>query len=408
MWALIKRTSSLLRRVAGRPHITADQITITLTNGAFISFVARSARMGRGFDDVDLLVLDEALFLDPSVIQAAVSGMTTRPKPMVIYASSAGVTGSAQLRALRQRMLDGDPTLAGFEWSMDPDLVAEQIKRDEFDPLALEHLAVSNPSLADRKPGLVTVDWCRGELAELGLAGYLRERGGLFDADPDVAKRVIPAGAWTDRMGATLPPDGPLAFGVAAAWPDAESASIAVAGRVDGELVVQVVQVVRGEPAVVGEGTSWVLPRLRELVDTHGAPVVIDPGGPAGHLIAEIADEELEPGQDEIEVLTPTMRQVGYASKDLLAEVAGDAPSLRHFDQPDLNKAVAGAGRRTLGDLWTWQRRGAVDISPLEAVTLAAWGVSQLDDYEPPPPVAVAALSSGARSETGELARMGF
>ncbi|KAH2778510.1 hypothetical protein KXW38_008429, partial [Aspergillus fumigatus] len=353
--------------------------------------------MGRGFDDVDLLVLDEALFLDPAMIQAAVSGMTTRPKPMVIYASSAGVAGSVQLRQLRQRMVDGDAKLAGFEWSADPELVRRQIKAGTFDPLALEHLIPSNPSLADRRPGLVTVDWCSGELGELGLAGYLRERFGLFDEDPAEAKRVIPAGAWSDRGGAVSPPDGPVAFGVAAAWPDAEHAAIAVAGRLDGELVVQVIE--------HHAGTSWVLPRLRELVDRHGAPVVIDPGGPAGHLVADIADEDLEPGQDVIEVLTPTMRQVGYASKDLLAAVDGDAPSLRHFDQPELNAAVAGAARRTLGELWTWQRRGDTDISPLEAVTLAAWGVSTLVDHDVPAPVAVSS-SSAARPETADLARI--
>lgn len=374
LWALIKRTPSLLRRVAGRPHSTADQVTITLTNGASISFVARSARMGRGFDDVDLLVLDEALFLDPAMIQAAVSGMTTRPKPMVIYASSAGVVGSAQLRTLRQRMLDGDPQLAGFEWSVDEDLVAKLIKRGEFDPLAVEHLAQANPSLAAQKPpGLVTVDWCRGELAELGLAGYLRERMGVFDADPAEAKQVIPRSAWQARGGLVSErPDGLVAFGVAAAWPDAEWASIAVSGAVDEETSVQIVE---RRP-----GTSWVVQRAVELDLAHdNVGFVVDEGGPAGNLVGDLEDAGLT-------VLKPTMRDVAHAAKDFLAGLGameGDEPYLRHYDQPDLDVAARTVARRTLGDAWTWQRRGEVDISPLEAATLATWGYRKYGGAEP-------------------------
>lgn len=387
---LIDRTPALARRIR-EVRRTADKVHVELTSGAFVTFMARSSRAGRGFDDANVLVFDEAMFLEPRMTEAIIPTLTTRETPLVIYASSAGLAESALLRALRKRVLDGGPGIAGFEWSVDPSAPAA----DGFDPLAVEVVAQANPSLG----GLITMDFVHGEHAALTsngrLQGYFRERLGIFDADPEEAKRVIPAAAWSARSGATGPPDGPVAFGVAAAWPDAARAAIAVVGRRAGELVVQVVE--------HGAGTSWVLPRLRELVGRHDAPVVIDPGGPAGHLVADIADEA-----DEVEVWTPTMRQVGYASADLLAEVSGDAPSLRHFDQPELTAAVTGAARRPLGDLWTWQRRGEADISPLEAVTLAAWGVSQLVDDVPPAPLAVAAASSGPRSETGDVIGMGF
>jgi len=407
LWTLIKRTPSLLRRVAGKPHSTADQVTITLTNGAFISFVARSAKMGRGFDDVDLLVLDEALFLDPAMIEAAVSGMTTRPKPMVIYASSAGVAGSVQLRQLRQRMVDGDAKLAGFEWSADPELVRRQIKAGTFDPLALEHLIPSNPSLADRRPGLVTVDWCAGELGELGLAGYLRERIGLFDEDPAEAKRVIPAAAWAARAGALFAPERPVAFGVASSWPNATETTIAVAGWRDGDLVVQLAQVDRAASPVVGRGTAWVLPRLRELAGDYDAPVAIDPGGPAGHLVPDILAENEADELPEIVLLTPTMREVGHSAKELLAEIDGEMPRLLHFDQPELNAAAAGAGRRTLGDLWTFSRRGEVDISPLEAVQMAVWALLTHEPETVPEPQALTPTGTSGL-ERVDFARMGF
>src|SRR5262245_20211812 len=52
--------------------------------------------------------------------------------------------------------------------------------------------------------------------------------------------------------------------------------------------------------------------------------------------------------------------------------------ALQHLDQPMLNAAVEGARRRDLGDGgWTWARKATtVDLSPLVAVTLAAWGYS--------------------------------
>lgn len=394
---LIERTPQLRRRVRDVQK-TADKIHIELTSGAFITFMARSSRAGRGFDDADVLVFDEAMFLEPRMTEAIIPTMSTRETPLVIYTSSAGLADSVLLRALRQRLLDGDPSLAGFDFSADPAVVQAAIDADTFDPLDLAMLAQANPSLG----ALITTEYVRGEFAAMtstgSLRGFLRERYGIFDPDPEADKWVIPASPWADRAGATLPPDGLVAFGVGAAWPDASRSSISVAGWRDGELVVQVVE---HRP-----GTAWRLPRLRELFNRYGAPVVIDPGGPAGDLIGDIEAEELESGELPIEVLKPTMREVGHASKDLLDEIAGQTPRLRHFGQKELNEAVKAAGRRTLGDLWTFQRRGEVDISPLESVALAVWGL-RFVGVVVPAPVAVAS-SSSARMETADLSRIGF
>ena len=243
----------------------------------------------------------------------------------------------------------------------------------------------------------------RGEFAAMtstgSLQGYHRERLGVFDTDPAEAKRVISASAWAARAGANGRPDGPVAFGVASSWPDAAKTSIAVVGWRAGELVVQVVE--------YRTGTAWRLPRIRELATEYGAPIVIDPGGPAGDLIPEIEAENETGELREIVLLTPTMRQVGHSAKDLLAEIDGETPRLRHFDQAELNAAAGGAGRRTLGDLWTYSRRGEVDICPLEAVQLGMWGVVTHQYFAPPSPVAVDA-SSSARIDTGDLSRIGF
>lgn len=389
LWSLIEATPMLRRRVLGKPQKTAEEIVVELTNGASITFMARGQRAGRGLDDANIVILDEALFLEERTVDAIVPTMSTNAMPQVWYTSSAGVLGSSLLRKLRRRGMARDPRMAFFEWSIEP-----PTKQNPVDPTDRALWAQANPSLG----ALISLEYVADEQRLLSEAGFLRERLGVFDEDPDEAKRVIPAVPWAAREDPDrIRPDGPVAFAVAAAWPDAESSAIGVAGRrSDGQLVVQVLEHRRG--------TSWVISRVRELCNRYDASVVIDPGGPAGHLIEPL----VEPEDDElpVDVVQPTMRQVGHASKDLLAAIVEDDAALRHFDQPELNKAVEGAGRRNLGDLWTWQRRGEIDISPLEAVTLAAWQA----DREAPAlsPVSVGGGSGAGGAMSSDLARMGF
>jgi hypothetical protein len=374
LWKLIKQTPTLLRHVVGgKPHDTGEEVTITLLSGAFVVFMARGARAGRGLDDCDVLVLDEALFLEAKTVEAIVPTLSTRPSGQVWITSTAGVVGSSLLRAMRRRGMDGDPAMAYMDWSIappDPDAA--------FDPLDPAVVAQSNPSLGDPPAGLITMDYVRSEFAlftsEGKVQGFLRERLGVFDEDPAEAKRVIPRAAWTRRGGLTDErPGGEVAFGVAASWPDSEWCSIVVSGRLDDlddedpdvptPVSVQVIEHRRG--------TSWVVQRLVELDEAHeNCGVVIDPGGMAGNLIVDVEAAGLVVHQ-------PTPRDVTYGAREFRASIGaevGDVPYLRHYDQDELTDAATSAGRRTLGDAWTWQRRDATDISPLEAASLAAWG----------------------------------
>ena len=78
-------------------------------------------------------------------------------------------------------------------------------------------------------------------------------------------------------------------------------------------------------------------------------------------------------GGGSILVVTSSVREAGQAARQLFDAVA--ERTLRYVPRPALDAAVAGARQRTLGDAWAWSRRAvSVDISPLVAVTLAAWG----------------------------------
>lgn len=398
LWGLIQRTPALRRRVSGKPRITAEEIVVELTNGAFIVFMARGQRAGRGLDDCDVLILDEALFLEARTVEAILPTMSTRPHPLVIYASSAGVAASALLRALRKRLHDRDPALTGFDWSVDPELV----KAPGFDPVAVEVVAQANPSLG----ALISMDYVLGEYRALvsagSLQGYLRERLGVFDEDPAAARPAIAKTRWAERGGlleeAARPTVGLPAFAVARP-PDElgeDWSAIGVAVRDDlGQVLVQVVE--------YRPGSAWVPGRCAELVaDREGAPVLVAPDGPAGFLIEQIEAEG-------VAVTRATPRQVAHWTARFVAGVATDPAWVRHYDQRHLDVAVGAAGTRPAGDGGvTLQRRGELDISPLESVVLAAGGLPTPKPPAPEPPLPLAVASSSALPETAGLSRVGF
>ena len=141
-------------------------------------------------------------------------------------------------------------------------------------------------------------------------------------------------------------------------------AAIGTAGlRPDGRLHVEVVD---HQP-----GTDWVPARVAELARKwRPCAIVMDPASHAGALIEAVE-------QAGAEVVRP------FGSRDA-AQACGqfyDAvlqKDLRHRGQPMLTAALAGARTRRLGDQWAWDRVNAVvDIAPLTAVTLAAWGFNR-------------------------------
>lgn len=152
----------------------------------------------------------------------------------------------------------------------------------------------------------------------------------------------------------------PKAFAVAVD-PDRVWASIGGVGEVDGVPFGVLCRRDRLGP--------WLVPAVAELAGD--LPVVIDGKGPAGSLV------------DELELAGVNVERIGL--EDYITACAGlydavEQYAFRHPNDDDLNAAVAAAGWRKIGDRRAWARRGG-DITPLEAVTLALWGVS---DYTGP------------------------
>jgi hypothetical protein len=350
MLALIQSSPDFDREVS-RIRTQTGAEAIELKDGTRLRFVARSSGSGRGFSG-DLIVMDEAQRLSDEPMAALLPTLSARRDPQVWYAASAGNEGSTQLGRVRARGLaGGDPSLAFFEWSAE----------DGDDPSDPAVWAKANPAMGIR----ISPSYIERERSALSEAAFAAERLtiGRYPLDAADAWAVIPRAAWLSLLDARSEPVAPVAFAAAVSDHRGHSA-IGVAGRrADQSLHVEV--------ADYREGTSWLVPRLLELVAKHSpCAVVLDEAGHEGSFITELE-------QAGVPVLSPSAREVGQAFGQFY-DAAADRADLRHRGDPALMSALGAAGVRDVAEGRTWSRKGsAADISPLVAVTLALWGFGE-------------------------------
>ena len=341
--SLVDSNDWLRRRVA-KVRTSHGEEGIELLDGGRLRFVARSGGSGRGFS-CDRLILDEAMILAAQAMAALLPTLSARPNPQVWYTGSAGLESSEQLRRVRARgMAGGDPSLAYFEWSA----------LDDSAPDDIDAQAMANPALGHR----VTLEMIARERAALPEMEFGREILGIWsDARREAVIDPVIWDRLADPRSDALDPVT-FAFDVT---PDRSMAAIASAGRrEDGRL--------HGEVIDYRPGTSWVVPRLIELCQKwQPGATLLDPAGPAGSLLPDLE-------RAGVEVTSVTSREMAQAC-GLVYDLATQ-DGLRHMGQSMLDTALLGAKTRPLGDAWAWARKGAADICPLYAFTLALLGAS--------------------------------
>jgi hypothetical protein len=263
---------------------------------------------------------------------------------------------------VRDRALNGDhKRLAYQEWSLDaetPDQVDAVLASD---PVSW---AQTNPALGIR----ITGDYIEAEQRELPARSFAVERLGVGDWPPvdGSGGQIIPIDVWDSLA------DDPAAEGTRmldpvflafATTPDRTKSSIAAVGRrEDGLAGMEIVD--------NRVGSAWVAERLVELDERHGpVAILVDGGGPAGSLI-----HQCEMAGLSITVLVAS----DYAKAFGTLLDAAEQRTFRHLGGESLRSAVKGATKRPIGDgAYGWGRRNSlVDITSLEAGTLAFWGYS--------------------------------
>lgn len=344
--ALIDSTPELSSRVL-RTVKNPSEFGYDFRQGQRLRFFARSGGSGRGWSADDLF-FDEAFRLGGEAMAALLPTLSTRPNPQVWYASSAALSTSDQLHALRRRALaeGGHGRLAYLEWSAPED--ADVHDREAW--------ALACPALGYR----LTEEFIEAEVEAMPEAEFRRERLSIPDS-PDVASGGIDLTTWQ----ASADPDSaavdPVTFALEVG-DDREWSCISVGGKRADALW-------HGAVVDYRRGTEWVVDRAAELWRKWSpSAFVIDPSSPAGSLIPLLEARG-------VVVTKVTTREVSQACGQFYDFVRqGD---FRHRDDAALNVAVRSATRRTTGDLWRFERRSSTDISPLLSVVIALWVASR-------------------------------
>lgn len=366
---LIDSNDELSRKVKRISRANGKE-AIEIKNGERIRYRARTKGGGRGYAGDDLY-LDEAMFLPEFGYGALRPILSARPNPQIWYTGSAvdqevHDDGVVFARVRERGIEESDPRLVYFEWSLPyerPDDVPEESLTD------VEVWAQANPALNVR----IMPETVDSEQQSMAARSFAVERLGVGDwPDTDRANHVIDMRVWQALHDTASEAKDPVCFTFDVAE-DRSRASIAVGGKREDGLV-------HGEVVDRRPGTGWVAPRLKDLMDRHEClPARYDGNGPAASLEPELRrlGVQVEP------VSGGEMAQACGQFFDLVEQ-----RGLRHRGRPELESALTsalkGAAKRPSGDAWKWSRtNSSVDVSPLVAVTMAAWVVGAQQQQAP-------------------------
>jgi hypothetical protein len=322
---------------------------IRLPNGSRFELEAPTEKVGHG-SVIDEAYIDEAFAqVDSRLEQAFRPAMITRREKQLGWISTAGwKDASPYLLAKTQRGRDAAEMgiregLAYFEWSAP----------DDADPADRAVWRACMPALGHT----ISEQAIAHELASMeNLADFRRAYLNQWVLKPTDDGCPIDGTAWAAlAVNVPLPP-GPVFFLDAA--PGWGSASIGGAAVCDGKPYLAL--------AGNGPGSDWLVARAAQLRDQYPrARFAWLKAGQVSALREAFKGVGIEP--DEF-----VMQEMGRACGHLQKLVVDRAVS--HSGDPLFAQALSVAIKRNIGDdLWTWSRRKSGDISPLVAVTGAAW-----------------------------------
>lgn len=379
-----QKMKSFALRPAIRGHLKAGQNQgtairdangeqeIPWANGSRILFGAREQGFGRGFDEVDIEVFDEAQILTLKALEDMVAAtnqsrfehgallfyMGTPPRPGVDPGEvfSARRNDALEAKKLAGGQDFGAPVQSGdslyIECSGDPSL-------DVDDP---RQVVLANPSYPHRTPP-VAVKRLRKNLPDRD--SWQREGLGIWDALG--VHSTVSASTW-DALKVSAedaPTEGTLCFAVKFSV-DGLRVSVGVALYDDaGTTHVESLGVTAVEDGT-SELAAWLAARWRKA-----SVILIDGKAGAGDLRTSL----IQAGVSARRVRQTTTDEVITAHSGFLRAV--NEGQLSHLGQPGLDAAVRAAGKRDIGKAGGWGWTAVTpdgDVTSLEAVTLARFG----------------------------------
>jgi hypothetical protein len=345
------KLQAFTRKIKIAPHILrvttgAGDEVVYFRNGSRILFGARERGFGRGFDNVDVEVFDEAQILTEAAVEDMVPATNVSPNPLLFFIGTPPRPkdpGEIFAGKRKEALTGEDEDTVYVEFSADPGAGSNDRKQ----------WAKANPSYPSRTDDAAML---RMKKALNTPGSFEREALGIWDAESRIS--LFDADAWESGRRGTRPADLKVdALALAVSIDLAHSAIVAASQDESGGAWVK--------PLHHGPGTQGVVDRCLELQTAFGVEVVVDGRGPGA-------------------VLIPHLEKAGVrlhiaSTGDVLDAFANLESKIRdgqffHVAAPELDAAAAGAVRRPVGDRSALGRRKTeADISPLEAASLAAW-----------------------------------
>lgn len=350
----------MARRKKVFPHIASIRTAngeqeIAFNNGSLIMFGAREQGFGRGFDEVDIEVFDEAQILTEKALDdmIAATNQSRHPHGALLFfigTPPKPVDPGEAFTLRRAKALSGKSK----------DMVFIECSADEdANPDDRAQWTKANPSFPHRTP-LESMLRLRENL--LNEDSWRREGLGIWDPVM-LQDGAINVAAWDGLLDLNAAMRTVSCFGIAVSR-DRAWGSIGAAGPQEDETVL--LESIEHRP-----GADWIVTRCVELNQAWSpAAFVVDSVGPAASLISDLEDAGLR-------VEATTTSDVAIAYTTLVDAVK--TGTVRHGPQKELRDAVVGAKKRAIGDgMFALGRKASgVEITQLEAVELAFWGHNQ-------------------------------
>lgn len=355
------------KRIA--PHIlkvvlgSGDE-EIAFRNGSRILFGARERGFGRGFDELDVLIFDEAQILTENAIDDMVPAMNQSRQPdgglMLFMGTPPKPSDPSEVfTRMRSEAMSGEDEDTGWiEFGADPKF-KPTVSPDPLTPSDWAQIAKANPSYP--------VDTPREAILRmrklLGPDSFLREGMGIWDERDATHEQPIPLVLW---LALTLPDDevpleAPGYYSLTMSPERVASIGIAIRGVLADYVDLAEMDRVDDSRKLI----DWLVKRCGRRV-----PVMIDSRDPAASFVNELRSLG-------VKVNVSTASDAAKACGGLAEAVTEGR--VQHCDQPALRVALAAAKKKPVGKAgqWEWDLEElGPEHAALRAITLARFGLS--------------------------------
>ena len=360
------KMQALAQRRKIKPHVRkvvlgSGEEAVEFHNGSRILFGARERGFGRGFDEVDVLIFDEAQILTTNALDDMVpatnqSRQDTSALLLFLGTPPKPTDPGDVFTRMRTEALSGEDEDTGWiEFGADDDFVPTAPPGD-LTAKDWEQVGKANPSFPDDTPREAILRMRK----KLGPESFLREGVGLWDK-LELHGTVVDLDVWLD-----LVDDGPPAYerpdGLGVDASHDREFSVAACWAADEFAHVEEVWASGDEAATL----RWIVQRAGRRM-----PVVIDSMSPAASMIPGLKAQG-------VNVVSGGPSDMAKACGMWFGEVL--AGRLTHGNQDSVNTALLGATQRDIGKAggWGWDRRDpSTNVAPLVAHSLARLAASR-------------------------------